>query len=487
MTNPTSNAAHRASTTGHGTRPALRLVAGLSACLFSSSLALADGVQFEELATGEIVSSVTSMYGTGPIYVSGYNSRFPEKNSAVIFDTANPSGGDQDLGTPNSDFGGPGQGSGGSQGSPNQNDTLLGKVLIIAEDLVLDDQGRVADPDDEANNSGILSFDYTALGTVTLHTLQYMDVEESQIAVAKLYDSQGNSLGIFDLPGVGNNGVNFIDLGSVVGVASMDVHLGGSGAVTAFEFDVDCGAKLGDLVWNDLDGDGLQDDGEPGIPGVTLQLLDGSNQVIDSAQTNDDGEYAFTNQCSGLYTVVVDLSTLPDGFVASPCQVGNDAEIDNNCSPASVQVAGLDRLDLDFGFTPVPFTYCESLPNSSGGNATMNAGGETSLVTNNFEVLVDGLPANKPVVLFYGFAQAEVPFGAGIRCIAPPFYRVAKIPSSGPTGSISVPLDFTLPKLSSGPGQILAGAPVYFQAWFRDPGTPSGFNSSDAMCVTFAP
>ena len=32
--------------------------------------------------------------------------------------------------------------------------------------------------------------------------------------------------------------------------------------------------SLGDFVWNDMDADGIQDDGEPAIPGVTVHLMD---------------------------------------------------------------------------------------------------------------------------------------------------------------------------------------------------------------------
>jgi hypothetical protein len=39
-----------------------------------------------------------------------------------------------------------------------------------------------------------------------------------------------------------------------------------------FDFGVDYGGSIGDFVWNDADGDGVQDPGELGIPGVTVNL-----------------------------------------------------------------------------------------------------------------------------------------------------------------------------------------------------------------------
>src|SRR4030095_7938846 len=35
-------------------------------------------------------------------------------------------------------------------------------------------------------------------------------------------------------------------------------------------------ASIGDFVWEDIDGDGLQETGEPGLPGITVTLLDSS-------------------------------------------------------------------------------------------------------------------------------------------------------------------------------------------------------------------
>lgn len=39
-------------------------------------------------------------------------------------------------------------------------------------------------------------------------------------------------------------------------------------------------AAIGDRVWHDLDRDGVQDPGEPGVPGVTVILYDGAGQPI---------------------------------------------------------------------------------------------------------------------------------------------------------------------------------------------------------------
>jgi hypothetical protein len=81
-------------------------------------------------------------------------------------------------------------------------------------------------------------------------------------------------------------------------------------------------ASIGDLVWEDLDGDGVQDSGEPGFGGVTVRLFDGAGTAVASTVTDGAGAYAFANLTPGVYHVAVDI---PVGYVASPQDVGADA------------------------------------------------------------------------------------------------------------------------------------------------------------------
>ncbi len=69
--------------------------------------------------------------------------------------------------------------------------------------------------------------------------------------------------------------------------------------------------EIGDRVWLDVDGDGVQDAGEAGIAGVTVFLYDGGGHLVATTVTNSQGIYSFTGLTQGTYTVVVDDSTLP--------------------------------------------------------------------------------------------------------------------------------------------------------------------------------
>ena len=73
-------------------------------------------------------------------------------------------------------------------------------------------------------------------------------------------------------------------------------------------------ASVGDNVWLDLDEDGVYDENEPGVPGVTIRLFhctDGvpGDQVGSAVTTDEDGRYRFDNLLPGEYCLEFDPST----------------------------------------------------------------------------------------------------------------------------------------------------------------------------------
>ncbi len=75
-------------------------------------------------------------------------------------------------------------------------------------------------------------------------------------------------------------------------------------------------AALGDTVWLDLNGNGVQDAGEPGLANVKLTLTSSQGTVV--TYTDNYGKYLFPDLLPGVaYTVTVDTSTLPPGLVPS--------------------------------------------------------------------------------------------------------------------------------------------------------------------------
>ncbi|GFO58129.1 hypothetical protein GMST_04540 [Geomonas silvestris] len=118
---------------------------------------------------------------------------------------------------------------------------------------------------------------------------------------------------------------------------------------TDFGFNTPCTGALGDFVWNDLNGDGIQDAAEPGIAGVVVNLRDGLNTLLRTTQTLGDGSYRFLGLCAGEYRVEV---VPPAGLAASPVAAGGNPALDSNPNPAAVTLPQDNAFDLtlDFGF-----------------------------------------------------------------------------------------------------------------------------------------
>ncbi|MGK7865696.1 SdrD B-like domain-containing protein [Falsiroseomonas sp. E2-1-a20] len=118
--------------------------------------------------------------------------------------------------------------------------------------------------------------------------------------------------------------------------------------------DLDAGlyvpASLGDRVFLDKDADGVQDAGEPGLAGVTVNLLDGNGAVVGTTQTGATGLYNFAGLAPGQYGVQV---VAPATYEVSPRDVGADAldsdALANGTIPPIMLYSGDARTDLDAG------------------------------------------------------------------------------------------------------------------------------------------
>jgi len=142
--------------------------------------------------------------------------------TAMIFDSAHPTGGDPDLGTPNEDFGGPGVGNAGKRGKPRENSMAQGNVIIISED------DNASNPDDHMHG-GTLLFSFAT--PVDLNEVGLLDNEEGTIFTATL-ESGGTTQSILGEGGDNSfEPINF-DGSALVGVVQLNITLGGSGAVT---------------------------------------------------------------------------------------------------------------------------------------------------------------------------------------------------------------------------------------------------------------
>jgi uncharacterized repeat protein (TIGR01451 family) len=117
-----------------------------------------------------------------------------------------------------------------------------------------------------------------------------------------------------------------------------------------------CTGKIGDFVWNDLNANGIQNTGEPGIGSVVLQLQNSGGTVIQTTSSTSTGYYQFTGVCAGTYSVI---AVTPSGYSPVSSLVGTNRAIDSNGSPAVVTLATSTSVDqtIDFGFVKYATGY----------------------------------------------------------------------------------------------------------------------------------
>ncbi len=172
------------------------------------------------LLTGQIID--TELDG---VTVSAFNPSGPDL--AIIFDSAAPTGTDYDLGTPNSDFGGPGFGMGGESGAPGENSGDHDNVLIIAEDAHdFNDDGLIDDPDDEAGG-GVLTFVFD--DPVSILSVDILDIEDNNSAVFAR-DASLTLLSSTPISNLGDNSFQSVAI-NTSSVSQLEVDFHQSGAV----------------------------------------------------------------------------------------------------------------------------------------------------------------------------------------------------------------------------------------------------------------
>jgi hypothetical protein len=148
----------------------------------------------------------------------------PASHPLMIFDSASPTGGDSDLGTPNAAFGGPGVGAGGASGAGiNEIDRF--KVLIISED------GISSNPDDRASGGTIIT---TFDNPVQVKTVGLLDIDTNGTSIVT-YTPGGTFISSTPVPNRGENSWQSIDVDET-GVGRLEIVFDSSGAVTDFEF-----------------------------------------------------------------------------------------------------------------------------------------------------------------------------------------------------------------------------------------------------------
>ncbi|MEP4198188.1 MAG: tandem-95 repeat protein [Aliishimia sp.] len=274
-------------------------------------------LNFNELSTGEVVNG---QYVADGVAISSADPLTP----VMVFDSANPTGGDFDLSTNN-----------------------LGNVLILSEDRDSDD------PDDNAQG-GKFVFEFEASATV--HSLTLLDVEAG--AWIKLYDDDGNLLRQVDVQ-TNNNGQFVADLGDTSCVCTMTVEFAGSGAIDNLGYTID--GSVGDEgdVIDGGDGDDIifgQDGDDVLEGGAGADVLEGGDDrdtlIADSDDTVVDGG------AGGDDFDTLDLTGQGSFYLAGPDGTGAPVE-DSNGNGFDGTVVFVDADGVPTGET-IGFTEIEN-------------------------------------------------------------------------------------------------------------------------------
>ena len=343
------------------------------------------------IAPGKYVQNEWASFGLSLSATGG------EGSTPRLFDTANPGSedtcGDEDLGAPNEACtpSGPGVGEGGAPGKAGENCSPLGNVLIVQEP-------NAPCPDDN-KDGGVIVFDFFSPAQY-VYEMTFLDVDdETTVEVIHETDS-GLASTVFNLQLLGNNSKEVLEI-NLENVRQILVTFSRSGAVASIDFcynpnDIPTAppaaptpaavtptpspttsptgtptrgptssptgkptstptksptssptasptatptGKVKGTVFEDTNGNGVQDPSEPGLPGVDVVITDSEGNVF-TLTTDATGMYMAEVPAGPTVTDIVE-STLPEGSVQT---VGTD--------PTTVDVpAGGTATDLD-GFKP---------------------------------------------------------------------------------------------------------------------------------------
>lgn len=140
-----------------------------------------------------------------------------------------------------------------------------------------------------------------------------------------------------------------------------------------------CTGEIGDYVWQDLNGNGCQDAGEPGIPNVEVDLYSGScggpRTLVATTHTDATGHYLFSGLCMGDYQVSI---VTPSGMIATVPRVGcvNNSlppdrnQLDSKCGCTggaacfvcvTLSSANPVNHNVDCGYVPPPSPNCVTI------------------------------------------------------------------------------------------------------------------------------
>jgi hypothetical protein len=272
----------------------------------------------------------------------------------------------------------------------------------------------------DLNGNGVLNTNDAGLPGVTVELTNNAthDVTTTTTDTAGNYAFAGLAAGTYTVQVVLQP--NFV-LTAPASVTYTETVSSGQGA-SGLNFGAFQRVTLSGEVYNDVNGNGAPDAGEPGISGWTIDLYNSSNQFVTSTTTLADGTFTFSNVGPGSYTV----SEVPrPGYAATTA----------TSFPAST-IGGQSVSGLDFGQFQTVTLSGEVFNDLSGDGALQ--GGDPGLSG----VTVDLVNAQNQTVAKTTLADGTYSFtgvgpGSYSVQVAPPSGFVATTPTSLPVTTSS--------------------------------------------------
>ena len=252
----------------------------------------------------------------------------------------------------------------------------------------------------DTNGNGVQDSTETGVAGVTVDLLNAAGTSVLGVTTTDatgFYHFDGLLPGTYEVKFIAPTGENFT-LTSQGGNTAIDSNADQTTGLTApvtltagqTDLTIDAGlvakpAALGDYVWFDTNGNGLQDSTETGVAGVTVDLLDSSGTtVLGVTTTNASGIYGFTNLAAGTYEVQFFAPT-GDNFTLT--SQGANRAVDSNANTATgltapvTLTAGQTDLTIDAGLVAKPPTVDLTVAKTDGKTSVVAGTADTYTIT----------------------------------------------------------------------------------------------------------
>ncbi|TSC77039.1 MAG: hypothetical protein G01um101431_222 [Parcubacteria group bacterium Gr01-1014_31] len=266
------------------------------------------------------------------IAVTAHNYNAGHPQVGITFDSDTPTGGvngdgivDVDLGTPNLQFGGPGNSESGDGKEPS-NATALHNLLIIPDNVVdtAPADGDVDDPNDEPAGG---SLRFTFAQPMAFSSVKYIDLDNSTGEVVGYADASGTAQ-VFSIPvpTKGGNSVQKITGDQTTGIRQLKLRGGDSYAVDEVvlcPIPVRCGDGIVNQETEQCD-DGNTNDEDACRNDCTVAPECG-NGTVEAPEQCDDGNTNNFDDCDNTCTPT---NWCGDGTVQTPNSFGQTEQCD---------------------------------------------------------------------------------------------------------------------------------------------------------------